>query len=69
MVLCIRKGVVQDGDFERRGKDSDVDGAVYKEGENIGKEGEMRNSKDFGLEHVPNMQEEPSIIDSVSLND
>ena len=61
--------VAQDSDFERRGKDSDIDGVVYKEGENIGKAGEMRNSKDFGLEHVPNMQEEPSIIDSMSLND
>ena len=63
------KEVVQDSDFERRGKDSDVDGVVYKEGENVGKEGKMRNSEDFGLQHVTNMQEELSIIDSVSLSD
>ena len=62
----VGKEVAQDSDFERRGKDSDVDGAVYKEGENVGKEGKMRNSEDFGLQHVTNMQEEPSIIDSVS---
>ena len=53
----------------RGGKDSDVDGVVYKEGENVGKEGKMRNSEDFGLEHVTNMQEELSIIDSMSLSD
>ena len=47
---------------------------MYKERENVGEEGEMpgiwddldsvRNSEDFGQEHVSNMQEEPSIIDS-----
>ena len=69
--------MAKDGDFGRRSED--VDGVMCMESQKVSEECEMpgmwddngpvRNSKDSGLERVSSMQEEPSMIDSVSPND